>query len=114
MGRLGRKKKRARGAFPARFLFLSIIDILMGIPSGSLCGGERDCSQSRPIHVLGPGEFKHPSGYFKRWSCGVFNHSLLLSSISVSFLLHHIPLQKSFCYVDNRAIYTRKNKTRLT
>ena len=26
---------------PARFLFLSIIDILMGIPSGSLCGGER-------------------------------------------------------------------------
>ena len=46
MGRLGRKKKRARGAplfpsSPARFLFLSIIDILMGIPSGSLCGGER-------------------------------------------------------------------------
>ena len=29
---------------PARFLFLSIIDILMGIPSGSLCGGER-CSK---------------------------------------------------------------------
>ena len=28
-------------SFPARFLFLSIIDILMGIPSGSLCGGER-------------------------------------------------------------------------
>ena len=27
-------------SFPARFLFLSIIDILMGIPSGSLCGGE--------------------------------------------------------------------------
>ena len=26
---------------PARFLFFSIIDILMGIPSGSLCGGER-------------------------------------------------------------------------
>ena len=25
---------------PARFLFLSIIDILIGIPSGSLCGGE--------------------------------------------------------------------------
>ena len=43
VGRLGRKKKRARGArwSPARFLFLSIIDILMGIPSGSLCGGER-------------------------------------------------------------------------
>ena len=29
-------------SFPARFLFLSIIDILMGIPSGSLCGGESD------------------------------------------------------------------------
>ena len=27
-------------SFLARFLFLSIIDILMGIPSGSLCGGE--------------------------------------------------------------------------
>ena len=43
--RLGRKKKRARGArfpsSPARFLFFSIIDILMGIPSGSLCRGER-------------------------------------------------------------------------
>ena len=45
VGRLGRKKKRARGARweggRERFLFLSIIDILMGIPSGSLCGGER-------------------------------------------------------------------------
>ena len=29
-------------SFPARFLFLSIIDILMGIPSGSLCGGESE------------------------------------------------------------------------
>ena len=42
-----RKRERAGNAvslfpsFPARFLFLSIIDILMGIPSGSLCGGER-------------------------------------------------------------------------
>ena len=29
---------------PARFPIFSIIDILMGIPSGSLCGGERECS----------------------------------------------------------------------
>ena len=35
------ERKRER-AFPARFLFLSIIDILMGIPSGSLCGGESE------------------------------------------------------------------------
>ena len=34
---------------PARFLFLSIIDILIGIPSGSLCGGERPASQSFPF-----------------------------------------------------------------
>ena len=42
-GEAGEKEKEsARGtmASPARFLFLSIIDILMGIPSGSLCGGE--------------------------------------------------------------------------
>ena len=32
------ERKRER----ARFLFLSIIDILMGIPSGSLCGGESE------------------------------------------------------------------------
>ena len=38
-GEAGEKEKEsARGT---RFLFLSIIDILMGIPSGSLCGGER-------------------------------------------------------------------------
>ena len=37
-----RKRERAgHPSSPARFLFLSIIDILMGIPSGSLCGGER-------------------------------------------------------------------------
>ena len=40
-----RKRERAPAvslfpSFPARFLFLSIIDILMGIPSGSLCVGE--------------------------------------------------------------------------
>ena len=50
MLRLGRKKKRARGArfpsSPARFLFFSIIDILMGIPSGSLCGGESCCTET--------------------------------------------------------------------
>ena len=40
VGRLGRKKKRAS---PARFIFFSIIDILMAIPSGSLCGGESNC-----------------------------------------------------------------------
>ena len=34
------ERKRERAGPPARFLFLSIIDILMGIPSGSLCGGE--------------------------------------------------------------------------
>ena len=64
MGRLGRKKKRARGArweggrekggslrFPlpivprALFIF-SIIDILMGMPSGSLCGGESDLADA--------------------------------------------------------------------
>ena len=40
-GEAGEKEKEsARGTSPARFLFLSIIDILMGIPSGSLCGGE--------------------------------------------------------------------------
>ena len=45
VGRLGRKKKRARGArsSPARFLFF----FLMGIPSGSLCGGERELKQQR-------------------------------------------------------------------
>ena len=32
---------------PARFLFLSIIDILIGIPSGSLCGGEREMKTPR-------------------------------------------------------------------
>ena len=49
--RLGRKKKRARGASsPARFLFFSIIDILMGIPSGSLCGGEScKCELGFPV-----------------------------------------------------------------
>ena len=55
VGRLGRKKKRARGARweggRERFLFLSIIDILMGIPSGSLCGGERDSRTSRYVHL---------------------------------------------------------------
>ena len=58
VGRLGREKERARWArwegereqkapafslfpsFPARFLFFSIIAIVIGIPSGSLCGGE--------------------------------------------------------------------------
>ena len=62
VGRLGRKKKRARGArweggrekrgppFPSShrpphaFYFFDYF-ILMGIPSGSLCGGERT-----PIH----------------------------------------------------------------
>ena len=43
-GEAGEKEKESArgtmGRFPARFLFLSIIDILMGIPSGSLCGGE--------------------------------------------------------------------------
>ena len=34
-------------SFPARFLFLSIIDILMGIPSGSLCGGESNRNMMR-------------------------------------------------------------------
>ena len=61
MGRLGRKKKRARGArweggrekrgsrrfplpiVPRALSIFSIIDILMGIPSGSLCGGESLC-----------------------------------------------------------------------
>ena len=48
MLRLGRKKKRARGA-----LFFSIIDILMGIPSGSLCGGERiSCVHENHISSL--------------------------------------------------------------
>ena len=57
VGRLGRKKKRARGTrweggrekrsrfplpiVPRALSTFSIIDILMGIPSGSLCGGER-------------------------------------------------------------------------
>ena len=43
-GGWGERKRERAGlfpSFPARFLFLSIIDILMGIPSGSLCGGER-------------------------------------------------------------------------
>ena len=44
VGRLGRKKKGAR------FLFLSIIDILMGIPSGSLCGGESGCDKNYSQH----------------------------------------------------------------
>ena len=49
VGRLGRKKKRARGArfplpiVPRALSIFSIIDILMGIPSESLCGGERSC-----------------------------------------------------------------------
>ena len=55
VGRLGRKKKRARGAlfpsFPARFLLLSIIDILMGIPSGSLCGGESPLGTRNELEV---------------------------------------------------------------
>ena len=41
-----KEKESARGTSPARFLFFSIIDILMGIPSGSLCGGERPSSES--------------------------------------------------------------------
>ena len=62
VGRLGRKKKRARGArweggrekrgplFPSshrppRAFYFFDYFILMGIPSGSLCGGERT-----PIH----------------------------------------------------------------
>ena len=60
MGRLGRKKKRARlFPFPAVPLALSIfsindITIFMGISSGSLCGGEsegrvRSLSQSSPL-----------------------------------------------------------------
>ena len=42
-GEAGEKEKGSARfpSSPARFLFLSIIDILMGIPSGSLCGGER-------------------------------------------------------------------------
>ena len=39
----GEERREAVSLFPSspsRFLFLSIIDILMGIPSGSLCGGE--------------------------------------------------------------------------
>ena len=62
VGRLGRKKKRARRAgweggrekrgsrrcplpiVPRALSIFSIIDILMGIPSGSLCGGDRECS----------------------------------------------------------------------
>ena len=42
-GTMGRGKREEVSLFPsspARFLFLSIIDILIGIPSGSLCGGE--------------------------------------------------------------------------
>ena len=35
-------EKEKESAWGARFLFFSIIDILMGIPSGSLCGGESD------------------------------------------------------------------------
>ena len=40
-GEAGEKEKESARGTPARFLFLSINDILMGIPSGSLCGGER-------------------------------------------------------------------------
>ena len=36
---------------PARFLFLSIIDILMGIPSGSLCGGESLASKEKLVRA---------------------------------------------------------------
>ena len=69
VGRLGRKKKGARGASsPARFLFLSIIDILMGIPSGSLCGGERLRTQTHPWQ---PTESSTPSftSKTKTWHC---------------------------------------------
>jgi len=43
VGRLGRKKKRARGEriVPNTLSIFSIIAIFIGIPSGSLCGGER-------------------------------------------------------------------------
>ena len=51
--RLGRKKKRARRArfpipiVPRALSIFSIIDVLMGIPSGSLCGGESHIQEKK-------------------------------------------------------------------
>ena len=47
-GTMGRGKREDRPRFPLPIVpralsIFSIIDILMGIPSGSLCGGERCC-----------------------------------------------------------------------
>ena len=48
-GEAGEKEKESARGTLARFLFLSIIDILMGIPSGSLCGGERATGSKKKL-----------------------------------------------------------------
>ena len=50
VGRLGRKKTRACGkqSSPVLSMF-SIIAIFIGIPSGSLCGGESGVGVCRPV-----------------------------------------------------------------
>ena len=63
MGRLGRKKKRARGA---RFLFFFS---LMRIPSGSLCGGESQNNKTAVMLVsqtnrVGVELFSHVNAFF--------------------------------------------------
>ena len=39
-GEAGKKEKESAPIVPRALSIFSIIDILMGIPSGSLCGGE--------------------------------------------------------------------------
>ena len=71
VGRLGRKKKKARGGRweeqrkgaglftsshrPSRAFCFSIIAIFIGIPNGSLCGGENlGNDQEKIVYTMGP------------------------------------------------------------
>ena len=68
-----RKRERANHVFslfpscPARFLFFSIIAIFIGIPSGSLCGGE---SQDSFKGILIYPKTGHPTSIFGKYLIG--------------------------------------------